>query len=148
MGVRCPLPLLGILLVLAGTGCSTDPNRPYPVRGVIVFEDGQPARELAGGSVTFSPKESESRGSSVGTIEEDASFTLSCKKEGDGAVPGQHRVTITLPTPEDEEGDRPKAKRTRPAAIIDPESANQEVTVEPKSNSLTLKVRRPPVKKK
>src|SRR5262249_39381849 len=73
-----PMPILSLarwvvlgLVGLAAAGCSSDPHRPYPVRGVIVFEDDQPAKELAGGSVSFSPLSAEPLGSSIGKIEED-----------------------------------------------------------------------------
>ena len=128
------------LVALAAAGCAGDPNRPSPVRGVVVYEDGQPAKELAGGSVTFTAV-AEGVGSSVGTIQEDASFRLSYKKEGDGAVPGRHHVIVAPPEPEDEDGDRPKARRAKAKALLDPASLNQEVTVE-RGQDVTLKVRR------
>jgi hypothetical protein len=127
---------------LTAAGCSSDPHRPHPVRGVVVYEDGQPAKELAGGSVSFSPLSTEPLGSSIGKIEEDGSFRLSCLRENDGAVAGRHQVTITPPEPADQDDDRPAARRARPRVVIDPATAVQEVTVEPKSNEITLKVRR------
>lgn len=140
------MPLRGwIPLLLAGltiSACSNDPNRPYPVRGVILFEDDQPAKELAGGLVTFALISESGGGSSVGAIGEDATFSLSFKREGDGAVAGRHRVTISMPEPEDGEDDKPKKRRRPLKAIIDPATANQEFNVEPTSNTITLKVKR------
>jgi hypothetical protein len=129
------------LAVLAMAGCSSDPDKPYPVRGVILFEDGQPAKELAGGSVTFTPiPQEEGRRLSSGSIEEDGTFILSCKKEGDGAVAGKHRAVIEPPEREGEDDDAPRRRPLK--AILDPKTAVQEVTVEPKSNQITLKVKR------
>lgn len=131
-----------VLLALAAlgvTGCSGDPNRPYPVRGVVVFEDDRPAKELAGGSVTFVPISEPERAVSSGTINEDGTFTLSCRREGDGAFPGTHRVEVAPPAKEDED-DNPKARRPRVA--LDASTAVQEVTVEARSNEITLKVKR------
>src|SRR5262249_17502494 len=68
---------------------------------------GQPTKELAGGSVSFSPISAEPLGSSIGKIEGDGSFRLSCRRENDGAVAGKHQVTITPPEPEDQDDDRP-----------------------------------------
>jgi hypothetical protein len=133
----------GLVLVLAGlatAGCSSDPNKPYPVRGVIVFEDGQPAQELAGGSVTFAPLPAAGRMISSGTIAADGTFVLSCKQEGDGAVAGKHRMVIEPPEREGEAGDAPRRRPLK--AIIDLQTAVQEVTVEPKSNQITLQVKR------
>lgn len=135
-----PRRVVLLLAVLATAGCTSDPYKTYPVRGVIVFEDGQPARELAGGSVTFAPIPEEGRMISSGSIAPDATFVLSCKREGDGAVAGKHRAVIEPP---EREGDLGDAPRRRPLnAIIDPQTAAQEVSVEPKSNQMTLKVKR------
>ena len=135
-----PRWLVLVLAVLATAGCSSDPNKPYPVRGVIVFEDGQPARELAGGWVTFAPIPEDGRMISSGSIAEDATFVLSCKKEGDGAVAGKHRMVIEPPEREGDAGDAPRRRPLK--AIIDLQTAVQEVTVEPKSNQITLQVKR------
>src|SRR5262245_52525983 len=124
------------LAVLGTAGCSTDPDKTYPVRGVVVYEDGQPVRELAGGSVTFNPAE-QGRAIASGSIEEDGSFVLSSKREGDGAVAGKHQAVIEPPGLETQNADAPRRRPLR--AIIDPATAVQEVTVEPKSNTLTLK---------
>ena len=127
------------MAVLGTAGCSTDPDRTYPVRGVVVYEDGQPAKELAGGSVTFNPAE-EGRAISSGSIEEDGTFVLNSKREGDGAVAGKHQAVIEPPGLETQGAD---ARRPQPLrAIIDPTTAVQQVTVEPKSNAITLKVKR------
>src|SRR5262245_20911017 len=128
-----------VLVLLAAAGCSSDPNRPYPVRGVVVFEDGQSAKELAGGSVTFIPTSEPGRAISSGTIQEDGTFILSWKKEGDGAIPGRHRVEVSPPGIEGQD-DNPKSRRRR--LVLDRSTAVQEVTVEPKSNEITLKVKR------
>jgi hypothetical protein len=120
-------------------GCGGGPNTPYPVRGVVVYEDGQPAKELAGGSVSFTPVANLGETVASGSIEEDGTFILSYKREGDGAIAGKHHVTIEQPLIEGEPDD-PKLRR--PKVALDPASTVQEVTVEPKSNDITLKVKR------
>src|SRR5262245_36565945 len=103
--------LVPVLAVLVTAGCSGDPNKPYPVRGVIVFENGQPAKELVGGSVTFVPlPEEPGSGIASGTIAEDGTFVLSSKKEGDGAVAGKHRVVIEPPGLESQGDDAPRRR--------------------------------------
>src|SRR5262249_6263104 len=138
--LSAPRWLMLVLAGLATAACSSDPNKLYPVRGVIVFDDGQPAQELAGGSVTFAPIPADGRMISSGTIAADATFVLSCKKEGDGAVAGKHRMVIEPPEREGEAGDAPRRRPLK--AIIDLKTAVQEVTVEPKSNQITLTVQR------
>lgn len=128
-----------LIAVLIVAGCSGDPNKPYPVRGVVVYEDGKPATELARGSVTFTLPTDAGQVLSSGTIADDGSFILSYKKEGDGAIAGNHRVVIEPPGIEGQEDD-PKLRR--PRAVIDPASTVQEVTVEPKNNNITLTVKR------
>jgi hypothetical protein len=130
------------LALLAAAGCSSDPQKPYPVKGVIVFENEQPAKELAGYSVSFLPVSGQGLPSSFGNVEEDGTFVLSCKKKGDGAVAGKHHVVISPPEPEDEEGDKPRRRPGHPKVSLDPATATQEVTVEPMSNDITLKVKR------
>jgi hypothetical protein len=143
MRVTCrPRGLPFALALLAVAGCSSDPRMPYPVKGVIIYENGQPAKELAGYSVSFMPASGEGLPSSFGNVEGDGTFVLSCKKKGDGAVAGKHHVVVSPPEPEDEEGDKPKRRPALSKVSLDPATAAQEVTVEPKSNDITLKVKR------
>ena len=126
-----PLALLGGLL----TGCASG---LYPVRGTVVFDDGQAARELSGGFVTFQSLESEV--SSQGAIQPDGSFALSTQAEDDGAFPGRYRVLVTPPA-------RHTSERSAPPPLIDRrygdlQSTDLEATVEPKRNEVRLRVRR------
>lgn len=130
--------------MLVSSGCSSDPNRPYPVRGVVQFEDGTPAKELAGYGINFALVSEKGGGSSVGTIDDNGAFVLSHKAENDGAVAGKHQVTFTAPEADDDEDSR--KTRARPKNILHPDSAVLEVTVEPRSNNLTLKVKKTPAK--
>jgi hypothetical protein len=130
------------LALLAAAGCSGDPQKPYPVRGVIVFENEQPAKELAGYSVSFMPVSGQGLPSSFGNVEEDGSFVLSCKKKGDGAIAGKHHVVVSPPEPEDEGGDKPRRRPALSKVSLDPTTTTQEVTIEPGSNDIILKVKR------
>jgi hypothetical protein len=134
---RVPLALA----LLATAGCSGDPSTPHPVKGTVVFENGRPATELAGYAVSFMPA-AEGLPSSYGHIEQDATFILSCKKDSDGAVAGKHRVVISAPDPLVGGGGDNRLHPPPMKAVMDPASAEQEVTVEPKSNDITLKVKR------
>jgi hypothetical protein len=139
--LHCPVPrrraaavvVAGMLLGLAGCG---GPSL-YPVHGKVVWENGAEARELDGGLVVC-----EAVNGAVGArgdIQKDGSFQLSTYKPGDGAVPGKHRVAVV----ENKPGEPP------PAPIIDRaffsvETSGLEINVEPKTNAVTLKVRRGP----
>lgn len=70
-------------------GCSAGPVR---VAGKVVYDDGQPATDLSGGSVQFTAMDSQN--SSSGDIQPDGSFVLSWRGRGDGAMPGTYKVAI------------------------------------------------------
>jgi hypothetical protein len=76
---------LGCLLLLAG--CSDRPEI-VPVSGKVMI-DGQP---LTHGTVMVIP---ENARASFGTIGSDGTFSLTCYEEGDGCVPGTHKVTVS-----------------------------------------------------
>jgi hypothetical protein len=137
---RCSPPLRPVAIgCLAGlachlTGCASG---LYPVQGTVVFDDGQAARELAGGFVTFQSLESDV--SSQGAIQGDGSFALSTQAENDGALPGRYRVLVTPPA-------RHTSERAPPAIIdrryADPATSDLEATIEPKTNRVHLRIRR------
>jgi hypothetical protein len=129
------LPVLGAAaLVAAGCGGA---NSPHPVQGTV-FLDGQPATELAGGTVTFNS--SELGRSASGEIQTDGTYRLGSFKKDDGAIPGKYQVTVSPPeTP-------PASERSRRGGgskgIAFEEPKNLEVTVEAKSNDVPIQLHR------
>jgi hypothetical protein len=124
------------LTALVAAGCA-GPNDPYPVKGTV-FLDGQPATELAGGTVTFDSTELHK--SASGEIQADGTYCLGSLKKDDGAVPGTYLVTVSPPErpPEGERGkNRPHAQ---PGSFIQPKDL--EVTVEQKSNDVPIQLQR------
>jgi hypothetical protein len=87
-----PLVLTVLALSLCwGCGSSEGPyvGTTVPVKGKITYK-GKP---LTQGQITLEP---ESAGREAhGSIQPDGSFELSTYKQGDGAVPGTHRVSVT-----------------------------------------------------
>ena len=79
------LALTGALVVL--TGCS-DGNPPRVSVAGTVLVDGQP---LTKGSITFVPVGGRP---SRGTIGQDGRFELACFHDDDGALLGEHRVSV------------------------------------------------------
>ena len=79
------------LVMCSGCGDSVDPNRPktYPVSGTVT-QGGQP---VADANVTFHSKDG-SRGA-VGVTDANGNFQLTTFTAGDGAVAGEHEVSIT-----------------------------------------------------
>jgi hypothetical protein len=135
-------PSRGLLLGLAATiafvatGCA-GPNDPYPVKGTV-FLDGQPATELAGGTVTFDSAELHK--SASGEIQADGTYRLGSLRKDDGAIPGTYQVTVSPPesAPAGERGKRPAGVKS--AAFVEPK--NLEVMVERRTNDIPIQLER------
>lgn len=80
-------PVLVLLTLTVGCG----PDRPgtIPVSGRVTLE-GKP---VAGAAVTFAP--ADGRRPATGLTDAEGRFTLATFADGDGALPGEHRVTVT-----------------------------------------------------
>jgi hypothetical protein len=132
------------LALLATIGCG-NAARPFPVKGTILFEDGQPARELVNYLVAFDSPELHT--SAVGMVGEDGTFHLKTWKEHDGAIPGSYRVILTPPLPPERQSDRRVPKTKVIPSLIDPrygksDTTDLTATVAPHNNDITLRVKR------
>ena len=85
--------------------------KTLPVNGMVEFTGAtEPAKELAGYSITIEPEAPNAEGkknSGSGLIAADGTFKISTFEQNDGAVPGKHKVAITPPV---QNGDGPAAK--------------------------------------
>jgi hypothetical protein len=138
---RCRTPLLLAALLLGSVAGCGGP-RLYPVSGQIVWQDGSPAKELAGGLLAL--ESVEVRASARSDIEPDGSFRVMTSRPGDGAYEGRYRVLIDVPRLSDRELN---AGKREPRPILDPrygqfETSGLEITVEPKNNQVTLKLKK------
>ena len=131
MGTHYCLGWRGLFLgatVLAVLGCGA--NTRYPVKGTVSL-DGQPATELAGGTVTFNS--SELHQSASAAIRADGTYELT-------AVPGKYQVTVSPreAAPTGERGPRkvPTVKAVRF------EQGKLEVTVERGGNDIPIPLHR------
>src|SRR5262249_36833237 len=120
------------LLALAGCGGP----RLYPVHRQIVWGNGGAGRGHARGPVPF---ESPRTAAGAPRVARAGSFRLGTHKPGDGALLGKPRVGVTEYSP----------REPPPPPIMDPvfaklETSGLEITVERKTNEVTLKVRRAP----
>jgi hypothetical protein len=133
----------GLLLVLTAVAglvaaaCGGGENTLYPVHGTV-YLDGEPAKELAGGTVTFNS--SELHRSASGQIEADGTYRLGTLKKHDGAVPGKYRVTVSPPEISEagERGNRGPA--AKPVSFEGPKDV--EVTVERRANEIPVQLQR------
>lgn len=86
---------VSLLLALVFLGCKK--GKTYvPVTGTIKYADGSVPKGKAG-SITFQPVHvmPGTKGAS-GTIGDDGSFSLRTVKPGDGAMPGEYVITLSI----------------------------------------------------
>lgn len=111
------MPQYGRLLAAAVcltflAGCSQE-LETYPVTGKVSFNDGTP---LAGARVVF--ESTEQAVSSQGYTDNEGHYTLTTNEEGDGAVPGPHRVIVMPPPAAVVQGGGEEAVVTAPAKPV------------------------------
>jgi uncharacterized protein YcfL len=121
------------LLALAPAGCGSG-KRLYPVEGTVVFEDGKPATELAGGTVSLESVEDHSN--AAGEIQKDATFRIRTPLGKDGAPAGVYRVLVLPP----EGADRNRPPIDRRFGRYD--TSGIEVTVKEEPNRVSIPVQR------
>lgn len=89
--------LVALAILVASSGC----NRLYPVGGQLVWEDGQPANELAGAMVYFESADHSTV--SRGKVRADGRFQLTTESPEssgpDGAPAGMHRAYLVDGSP-------------------------------------------------
>ncbi len=107
--VRASKLALFAALVLGGcSGCGSGGaadsslSTLVPVKGKVTFK-GEP---LTTGTIRFEPDDFGRAAS--GKLQPDGTYVLSTLKEGDGVVPGHHRVSITNLDPKSKAGALPK----------------------------------------
>lgn len=80
-----------VSLVVFVVGCGPDSGMA-PVRGKVTIE-GEPLAEAAVGFTSL-----ENNQTAIGKTGPDGSYTLTTRKPGDGALVGEHKVSITAVT--------------------------------------------------
>lgn len=120
-------------LLLAGCGSNF-----YTVKGKVVFPDGKP---MEGGWVNFEKFESGITHSADSPVQPDGTFELRTVKPGDGVPPGKYRVLVKAQELTLAEGQR-RTPRIHPK-YESFDTSGIEVTVEPKTNFVTINVTKP-----
>lgn len=135
------LAVLSCLFLLSAVGCGSRGPEMAPVKGKVLYK-GQP---LKFGGVLFQPLKGEI---AHGEIQADGTFTLYTNVEGDGAIVGQHLVSVTC-----YEGQNPQAASSGdaepmlgrlliPAKYTNCESSGLKAEVKPQQeNEVTLELK-------
>jgi hypothetical protein len=134
---RCGGISLGILAVGLGMVCGCGGgSQGYPVEGKVVWSNGSPAKELAGGTVQFEGTgDVKTRNSATGEIDDNGNFKMSSD-----VPPGKYRVAV-IPIL-----DAPDPDIKRKVSPLDPrfhslDESKIEVNVEAKKNeNVVIKV--------
>ena len=130
--------LLGTAFVAAG--CNQ--TGVYPVEGQVNWKDGSPAKDLAGSLIFFNLAEKET--SAQGMIQPDGTFQVTTNKPNDGALVGEHVVTIIEVGRKSLGG--PDSTAIAPAKVdtryMTPGTSDLRATVVPGPNKITLTVER------
>jgi hypothetical protein len=136
-GRRALLFRVTVLAALVAAGCTGGTDTPSPVRGTV-YLDGQPAKELAGGTVTFNSSELHRMAS--GPIKADGTYRLGSLTADDGAIPGKYEVTVSPPETA-AAGERVKDRPGAKGVVFGPPK-DPEVTVERKANDIPIHLQR------
>jgi hypothetical protein len=90
---NCFYGLLAMALLASGSGCG-GPAKPVKVEGVVTL-DGKPVK---GATVTLFPQDGAAHSAS-GFTDPGGVFRLTTYSVGDGAIPGDYKVTVTVTEP-------------------------------------------------
>lgn len=83
------MQIVGAIVLLVATGCSSSEIPTVPVKGTVTLQDGTIVET---GTVEFNAVEG--GWTARGTIQPDGTFYLSTFSDGDGAVPGTHDAVV------------------------------------------------------
>jgi hypothetical protein len=127
-----------LVALAACAGLPACGSRLHPVDGQLVWADGRPAVELAGGWVYF--ESAAHRTISRAQVRSDGRFTLTTNRPGGDDVPdGTHRVYVVEPRPSEEGKSVPPNMDSR---FANPDTSGLEVTVPPPSVPVVLQLER------
>lgn len=139
--LRTTLAGIAGMAVLLSIGCSDDQLSTYPVEGKIVYPDGSPVPGKA--TVAFHTEVDGVPYSALGRVREDGTFRLTTFREDDGAIAGEHRVSVAaIPGGDEDTGPPVLAERF---AMADTSGLTATVQVSPPEgvNTVVLTVEKP-----
>ena len=132
-----PAAVMVILTLLTGCGAGL-----HPIEGQVVWKDGTPAKELAGGQVVFENEAAKT--SARGVIQPDGTFKVTTTKPDDGALAGEYKIAVL----EFRKNAGAEGTGLAPALLdtkyADFASSGLTATVKPGPNAVKLTVERTP----
>lgn len=99
--------------ITSSSGCGKATPAVFPVTGIVTYQD-QP---VEGAQVMFTPTNGRA---AEGTTDAQGKFSLTTFSAGDGALEGQHRVTIVKMVKQDAGDPYSVTKNVLPARYADP----------------------------
>jgi hypothetical protein len=125
------------LLVLAGCGGGMG-----QVDGKLVWEDGTPAKELAGSQVVF--ESAELKVSARGVVDSEGNFKLGTRTRDDGAPVGDYEVTVIEHRPNANAAGTSLVPAVLPGKYADLKTSGLTATVKSGPNPLSFTLQRLP----
>lgn len=116
--------LLWTFALLIVAGCDSGRPRPQPVSGMVTLK-GQP---IEGAQVMLFP---EGGRTATGLTDAAGKYALTTFEANDGALPGDHRVTIikNVPLPSTPENPYPGSRNELPSQFANPEQSGLTLSV-------------------
>lgn len=141
-GRRLTVRALIATAALFFAGCSSEVPT-YQVHGKVVYaDDGQPVP--GGVTIVFESTEPPHRRAS-GEIDAQGNFDLSSRRQGDGAMEGEHRIRFTAHASHAEPDPNVTVSRVMDPKYCEFATSGLTVDIDPNDeNNFTLKVEKPP----
>lgn len=126
--------LLVASFAIGASGCNKSDEALVPVTGRVLV-DGKPA---AGAAIAFHPADASNGTHPVAQVDANGDFQLTTIRSGDGARPGDYRVTLTWyvspPRKKGVEGEERPARNLIPNKYARGETTPITATIRPEGN--------------
>jgi hypothetical protein len=124
-----------VFAILVFAGCSKANDGLVPVTGQVVV-DGKPA---VGAAIVFHPVDGGNGTHPLGQVDSNGDFQLTTIRSGDGAAPGEYKVTLTwyvsAPRKKSLEGEESPARNLIPDRYARSETTPLSATVRIEDNN-------------
>lgn len=118
-----------VLVLAAVSGCGDGHPKRVPVAGRVLI-DGKP---LTRGDLQFNSKTGRP---SIGKLDKDGRFSLSCYGQNDGALLGEHQIAIMAAEPVSES----KTRWFAPKKYADPHTSGIVEQIDAPTDNLTINI--------